>query len=68
MRAWQFPLAEFEETLKRYDQTKPDEKKVAEYTGYVTKQWDRRFRKSLPGSEYFTTTYIDDEEGGEGGE
>jgi hypothetical protein len=43
MRAWQFPLEEFRETLRRHDKTKPDPAKVEEYLGYITKQWDERF-------------------------
>jgi hypothetical protein len=54
LKAWQFPLEEFEDTLKRYDKTKPDPAKVAEYFGYITRQWDRRFRPKPPGHEYLT--------------
>ena len=68
LKAWQFPLGEFQETLKRYEKVKPDPTKVDEYTGYISKQWDRRFRKRGFGSEYFTTTYVDDGEGGGDGE
>jgi hypothetical protein len=63
LRAWQFPLAEFQETLERYEKVRPDEKKVAEYTGYITRQWDRRFRERVPGSEY--VRYADDEGDGD---
>jgi hypothetical protein len=43
MRAWQFPLEEFQQTLKRYEKTRPDPAKVDEYFGYITKYWDERF-------------------------
>ena len=65
LKAWQSPLAEFQETLKHYEQVKPDPAKVDEYTGYIAKQWDRRFRRR-PGSEY--VTYAEVEEGGGDGE
>ena len=45
LRAWQFPLEELQETLKRYDKTKPDPAKVKEYCGYISKHWDRRFSR-----------------------
>ena len=67
LRAWQFPLADFLETLKRYDKTKPDAKKVDEYFGYIRTQWDRRFRQRHNGDEYDA----DDADGGadfDGGE
>src|SRR5215207_6448970 len=51
MRAWQFPLGEFEQSLKRYEKTKPDPARVTEYLGYLTKQWDERFRPRPPGHE-----------------
>jgi hypothetical protein len=64
MRAWQFPVEELEETLRRYEKTKPDPAKVKEYIGYITKQWDGRFRPKRTGDEY--VTYDDaDEEGGD---
>ena len=46
MRAWQFPLDEFLETLRRFEKTRPDPAKVKEYLGYITKQWDTRFGAS----------------------
>ena len=62
LRAWQFPLEDFLETLRRYDKTKPDPKKVDEYFGYIRTQWDRRFRRG-PGNEYVSSG--DDESGDE---
>ena len=53
LRAWQFPLENFLETLKRHDKTKPDPAKVEEYLGYITKQWDERFSLGRD-SEYVT--------------
>jgi hypothetical protein len=50
MRAWQFPLEEFQETLKRFEKTRPDPAKVDQYFGYITKQWDERFGQKR--SEY----------------
>jgi hypothetical protein len=47
LKAWEFPLEEFLETLKRYERVKPDPAKVEEYFGYISKQWDRRFRRKL---------------------
>jgi hypothetical protein len=74
MRAWQFPLDDFLETLKRYDKTKPDPAKVKEYVGYICKQWDRRFRPKRPGDEFIVYHEADeddddapDEEGTAGG-
>ena len=63
LRAWQFPLEDFRETLKTYGKVKPDPRKVKEYSGYICKHWDRRFRRG-PGSEY--VTYSGDEGGGDG--
>ena len=67
LRAWQFPLEEFAETLKNYEHVKPDAAKVDEYTGYIAKQWDLRFRRR-PGSEYLTYAEVEDEEGDGDGE
>jgi hypothetical protein len=67
MRAWQFPLEEFLETLKRYDKTKPDPAKVKEYCGYICKQWDRRFRPKRPGDEFVTYDETDDDDDDEEG-
>jgi hypothetical protein len=64
LRAWQFPFDEFLATLKRYEKLKPDPTKVKEYCGYITKQWDRRFRPKRPWDEF--VTYSDD--GIEGGD
>jgi hypothetical protein len=70
MRAWQFPLEEFQQTLRRFEKTRPDPAKVKEYLGYVAKQWDTRFGRSR---NHPYVTYGDDEdldadaEGGAGG-
>jgi hypothetical protein len=63
MKAWQFPLDDFLETLRRYDKTQPDPAKVKEYLGYICKQWDRRFRPKRPGEEFITYRETDDDEG-----
>ena len=65
LRAWQFPLDEFLETLKRYSKVKPDPAKVNEYIGYICKHWDRRFRRRS-GSEYATYADAEEEDGGDG--
>ena len=63
MRAWEFPLEEFQDTLKHYEKVKPQPKVVDEYFGYIKNQWDRRFLQPQ-GSEY--VSYHDDEGDGHG--
>jgi hypothetical protein len=67
MRAWQFPLEDFLQTLKLYDKTKPDPAKVKDYLGYLCKQWDRHFRPKPPGSEYLVCRETDDDDPDEEG-
>jgi hypothetical protein len=66
LKAWQFPLVEFKETLDQYEKVKPNPAKVTEYFGYITKQWDRRFPPRPPGYEYLTYADDDGSEGGDG--
>lgn len=60
LKAWEFPLEEFQETLKRYEKTTPDPARVKEYFGYITKQWDERFN-------HRSSEYIDYGDAGGGG-
>ena len=63
LRAWQFPMAgDFEETLKRYSQLKPDPQKAKEYTTYICKQWDERFGRRRRSDD----ENVEEEDGGDG--
>ena len=70
LRAWQFPFDDFFETLRRYEKVKPDPAKVKEYAGYISKQWDRRFKPKRYGEEYVTSDDADDadDDDGDGGD
>jgi hypothetical protein len=67
LKAWEFPLEEFQNTLNRYDKVKPDPKKVEEYFGYISKQWDRRFNRNRKREDDYVAYGDADGDGGEGG-
>jgi hypothetical protein len=68
LRAWKFPFDDFLATLNRYDKVKPDPMKVTEYVGYITKQWDRRFRPKRTADEFVTDSDADPDDDGDWGD